>query len=61
MKSTNELLQDTIDTVSILIGYARADVEHSLENGAVEQAKDDFNRKELLIKARGILLQCKKD
>ena len=54
--STNDLVKYVDGLINVLKGYAEADVENSLDNGAKEQAKDDKRRVRNLIKI-GELLQ----
>ena len=52
----NDLVKFVNGLIDVLKGYAEADVENSLDNGAKEQAKDDKRRVRNLIKI-GELLQ----
>ena len=52
----NDLVKFVNGLIDVLKGYAEADVENSLDNGAKEQAKDDQRRVRNLIKI-GELLQ----
>lgn len=59
-KTTNELVEDVLNIVKTLQGFALADEQHSLENEAYEQAKIDKRRYFLLQSVELYLQQCKK-
>jgi hypothetical protein len=53
--TTDELVTDVVERVEILIGWAEADYEGSIESGAKAQASDDKKRVKNLKKALVLL------
>jgi len=51
MRKTNDILVNALDLIREAIGYMEADVEHSLESDAKEQAAIDKEKVDNLYKA----------
>jgi hypothetical protein len=51
MRKTNDILVNVLDLIREAIGYTEADVEHSLESDAKEQAATDQEKVDNLYKA----------
>ena len=51
MRKTNDILVNVLDLIREAIGYMKADVEHSLESDAKEQAATDKEKVDNLYKA----------
>lgn len=51
MRKTNDILVNVLDLIREAIGYMEADVEHSLESDAKEQAAIDKEKVDNLYKA----------
>jgi hypothetical protein len=58
--TTNRLLDDTIESLEILLGWAETDHQHALECGYKEQATDDEIRIKQLTKALYLLKNAHK-
>jgi len=60
-KTTNQRLDEVVELLTELIGWADADAEHAAENDAPATAKDDKVRGKLLRKARATIQMSYRD
>lgn len=60
MNRTNERIAEVCALLDELIGWAEADAEHSRENGAVAQAREDLWRAAVLRNARKVVGDCRR-
>ena len=60
MRTTNEEIDYLTAQINDLIGYAEADAQHSRENDAPSQAKDDERRAKTLRKIMSMLDDCRR-
>lgn len=58
MQTTNAKLEQVLSEIDTLIGWAEADAQHSRENDAFNQARNDELRVGFLRQAKTILEGC---
>jgi hypothetical protein len=58
--TTNKRLDEVIEDIDELIGWALADADHAVEHNELAVARDDMRRADWLKRARAWLRRCKR-
>jgi hypothetical protein len=58
--TTNQRLDEVIEDIDELIGWALADADHAVEHNQLAVARDDVRRADWLKRARAWLIRCKR-